>query len=424
MEAVWSEHRRRRGLAAHGGGAVAGPGRGGRSGPGAGAMRSPGLPARHDRRPALWAGMANVGYPILAAGAPDLEPAAGRTVGRRSTTAPRRRTSWTPGSRSSSRAALDRLGRVGRGAGGRARGRRGALTRTCDGRPDARPAGRAHDARREARDLPAPGRPRARADLGGGAAGGVPAVAVRRRRGTSAGFGPRAERVRAVMARRWGWPCPTGRATPRATRSRRTARSARERAGCARGWRARSSTCRARRSERSERRGPSPRRLLHDAPEGQPHRLRDGAGHGGHAAADLSGSLYRAMEVAAGALRRRVADRVACAAPGLVPHRGLPADRGADRVRAVVHPERMAANLARSRDARSRRRTCSCWRPRWAASRRLSLRASRAAGRRLSADGRRDARYRQRRDRRATDARDRTGAGFVRAAAQFVGYDT
>ena len=47
--------------------------------------------------PALWAEMANVGYPILPAGPPGHRAAARAPSAVRSTTAPPRRTSWTPG---------------------------------------------------------------------------------------------------------------------------------------------------------------------------------------------------------------------------------------------------------------------------------------------------------------------------------------
>ena len=99
--------------------------------------RHPGALGRHGQR----------GLPDPGPRPPDLRP--GCPTGRRasSTTAPRRRTSWTPGSRSSCAATLDRLDTRGRGAGRCASRPGGAARGARDGRPHPRPAGGAHDAR-------------------------------------------------------------------------------------------------------------------------------------------------------------------------------------------------------------------------------------------------------------------------------------
>ena len=78
--------------------------------------------------------------------------------------------------------------------------------------------------------------------------------------------------------------------------------------------------------------GPPSRRLLDDAPEGQPHRLRGHRGHGRERGRG-GGRPVPGHGGRARALLRGVAGGVARPPAGRGPHRGLPAGRGAGRAR-------------------------------------------------------------------------------------------
>ena len=330
-----------------------------------------GLPAR-ERRPRGPVGRhGQRGLPDPAAGAPDRRAAAGGRARLPCTTGATTQDIMDTGLALQLAAALDRLEALIDGARRCACGPGREARRHRDGRPHARPAGRARP--RSERSSPSScGRRRAlRADLAAvrpevcqlvslyGAAGYVSGLRAARRRG----------------ARRDGSAPGAGRARRTAACGARRARGVRcgLRTGgrvCAHGWRGRSSTCRARRSARSARRRATtaaPRRPCPRRPTRSTRRSSLGMAVTRSRDVGLrSTAPWRcSQERSAGEwqIEWHVLPQVSCLAAGalLIAARIVPG--------LAVHPGADGRQPGRSsRAARWRRRTCSCWRPRWAAS--------------------------------------------------------
>ena len=225
---------------------------------------------------------------------------------------------------------------------------RGGRRAPCrdDGRADARPACRRRSERSSRRTAPVPAaarRPRRLAPRGVRAES-FTARPARRRPSVPA-------RRRSVeLARRLGLEVPAGpwhvTRDGIATFGGLCGRSPPQRPVRARGHRSRAD----RGSARWRSRRPSPRRVVDDAAEGEPHRFRDDRRHGGHRRGS-GASLYRAMEAgherAAGEWRIEWHAIPQIADPDGEGHR----DRRARRRAAARGCGRMARNLGSNRDA-------------------------------------------------------------------------